>query len=43
MSQQRKHAVWKKKKFMVETWIYTLLPLGPGGEEKRPGVSHGLN
>jgi hypothetical protein len=27
---------------MVETWIYPLLPLGSGGEERRPGVPHSL-
>ncbi|PMD21334.1 hypothetical protein NA56DRAFT_703510 [Hyaloscypha hepaticicola] len=26
----------------LETWIYTLLPLGLGGEERRPGVTHRL-
>lgn len=25
-----------------ETWIYTLLPLGSGGEKKKPGVPHKL-
>lgn len=27
---------------MEETWIYTLLPLGSGGEKKKPGVPHKL-